>query len=147
MGFAQGYQDRPYPGHRGLHHKFGGQGINHEQDPGRRSSSSLLEAASCGHTFPVAVADAPVTINQDLKALALKAEIDPKSVAFAWRTFSREILNQCSKQGTTVPVKALRAMPGAHVKRPGEIAWPFNFSGAGNGIRTRDLQLGNPITV
>jgi type I restriction enzyme S subunit len=54
------------------------------------------------HTFPVAVTDVPVTVNQDLKALVPQSEIDPEYVAFALRAFSREILNQCSKQGTTV---------------------------------------------
>jgi type I restriction enzyme S subunit len=54
------------------------------------------------HTFPVAVTDVPVTINQDLKALVPKPEINSKYVAFALRAFSRDILNQCSKQGTTV---------------------------------------------
>lgn len=54
------------------------------------------------HTFPVAVTEVPVTINQDLKALVPKTEVDPNYVAFALRAFSREILNQCSKQGTTV---------------------------------------------
>ncbi|ALC16749.1 type I restriction modification system DNA specificity domain-containing protein [Desulfuromonas soudanensis] len=54
------------------------------------------------HTFPVAVTDVPVTINQDLKALVPSEGVDPRFVAFALRSFSREILHQCSKQGTTV---------------------------------------------
>jgi type I restriction enzyme S subunit len=68
-------------------------------------AGSILVVTRSGilrHTFPVAVADVHVTINQDLKALVLKPEIDPKYVAFALRAFSRDILNQCSKQGTTV---------------------------------------------
>ena len=54
------------------------------------------------HTFPVAVTDVPVTINQDLKALVPIDGVDPKFVAYGLRAFSPEILNQCSKQGTTV---------------------------------------------
>lgn len=68
-------------------------------------AGSILVVTRSGilrHTLPVAVADVAVTINQDLKALVLKSEIVPKYVALALRAFSQEILNQCSKQGTTV---------------------------------------------
>ncbi len=77
----------------------------------KESATNLLPAGSVlvvtrsgilRHTFPVAVTDVPVTINQDIKALVPSADVDPKYVAFGLRAFSREILHQCSKQGTTV---------------------------------------------
>ena len=54
------------------------------------------------HTLPVAVTTVPVTINQDLKALTPREGVLPEYVAWALRCFAREILNTCSKQGTTV---------------------------------------------
>ena len=54
------------------------------------------------HTLPVAVTTLPVTVNQDLKAITLKDGVLPEYVAWALRCFAREILNTCSKQGTTV---------------------------------------------
>jgi len=54
------------------------------------------------HTLPVAVTKVSVTVNQDLKALTPKDDILPEYVAWALRAFSRDILNTCSKQGTTV---------------------------------------------
>ncbi len=54
------------------------------------------------HTLPVAVTTVPVTVNQDLKALTPKDGVLPEYVAWALRCFAREILNTCSKQGTTV---------------------------------------------
>ena len=77
----------------------------------KESATNLLPAGSVAvvtrsgilrHTFPVAVADVPFTVNQDLKALVPRAGVDPNYVAFGLRAFSREILHQCSKQGTTV---------------------------------------------
>ena len=54
------------------------------------------------HTLPVAVTTVPVTVNQDLKALTPKKGLIPEYVAWALRCFAREILDTCSKQGTTV---------------------------------------------
>ena len=54
------------------------------------------------HTLPVAVTAVPVTVNQDLKAITPKDGVLPEYVAWALRCFAREILNTCSKQGTTV---------------------------------------------
>jgi type I restriction enzyme S subunit len=77
----------------------------------KESATTLLPAGSVlivtrsgilRHTFPVAVTDVPVTINQDLKALVPSEGVDAKYVAFGLRAFSHDILHQCSKQGTTV---------------------------------------------
>ncbi len=69
------------------------------------SAGSVLIVTRSGilsHTLPVAVTAVPVTVNQDLKALTPKEGILPEYVAWALRCFAREILNTCSKQGTTV---------------------------------------------
>ncbi|HML91103.1 restriction endonuclease subunit S [Methyloceanibacter sp.] len=54
------------------------------------------------HTFPVAINAVPVTVNQDLKALTPYAGIDAEFVAWVLHAFQREILDVCSKDGTTV---------------------------------------------
>lgn len=54
------------------------------------------------HTLPVAVTSVPATVNQDLKVLTPKEGILPEYVSWALRTFARDILHTCSKQGTTV---------------------------------------------
>lgn len=54
------------------------------------------------HTLPVAVTKTPVTINQDLKALAPRPGVLPKYVAHALRGASGRVLKECSKHGTTV---------------------------------------------
>ena len=54
------------------------------------------------HTFPVAVSIVPVTVNQDLKALTPFAGIHARYLAWAMRARARDILQTCSKDGTTV---------------------------------------------
>ena len=77
----------------------------------RESATNLVPAGSIlmvtrsgilRHTFPVAVADVPVALNQDLKALLPKPGIIPKYILLALKAFSQNILHVCSKQGTTV---------------------------------------------
>ncbi len=85
------------------------------------STASLIKAGSVlivtrsgilRHTLPVAVSAVAVTVNQDLKALTPRNGIMAEYVAWALRAFARDILNTCSKQGTTVnsveTVKLLR---------------------------------------
>ena len=75
------------------------------------SATSLINAGSVlivtrsgilRHTLPVAVSSVAVTVNQDLKALTPRNGIMAEYVAWALRAFGRDILNTCSKQGTTV---------------------------------------------
>lgn len=75
------------------------------------SATSLIKAGSVlivtrsgilRHTLPVAVNSVPVTVNQDLKVLTPQIGILADYVAWALRAFSRDILNTCTKQGTTV---------------------------------------------
>lgn len=77
----------------------------------KNSAAKLIPAKSVlivtrsgilAHSFPVAVTDVDVTLNQDLKALIPAAGIDPDYVSWALNAFHRQILDQCAKYGTTV---------------------------------------------
>jgi len=54
------------------------------------------------HTFPVALAGAELTVNQDIKVLRPIAGIAPKFSFYMLKSFGGEILSACSKDGTTV---------------------------------------------
>jgi type I restriction enzyme S subunit len=54
------------------------------------------------HTFPVAVNADQVTVNQDLRALIPAAGINPRYVAHYLHGIQRQVLDRCSKDGTTV---------------------------------------------
>ncbi len=69
------------------------------------SSNSVLMVVRSGilnHTFPVALCDRDVTLNQDMRALTPLEGLVPRYVAFALRRLQRIILDECSKDGTTV---------------------------------------------
>ncbi len=69
------------------------------------SAGSVLIVTRSGilsHTLTVAVTTVSVTVNQDLKALTPKERVSPGYVAWALCCFARDMLNTCSKQGTTV---------------------------------------------
>lgn len=54
------------------------------------------------HTFPVALADVELTVNQDIKVIRPVEGIDPKFVLYLIKSFGGKILSACSKDGTTV---------------------------------------------
>lgn len=54
------------------------------------------------HTFPVAINDCEVTVNQDLKTLSPADGVDPRYVAWFLRSNNHRILSGCAKHGTTV---------------------------------------------
>jgi type I restriction enzyme S subunit len=67
--------------------------------------NSILMVVRSGilkHTFPVALSDRDVTINQDMRALTPLDGIEARYLAFALRRLQRHILDECSKDGTTV---------------------------------------------
>jgi len=69
------------------------------------SKNSILMVVRSGilkHTFPVAVCDRDVTMNQDMRALTPIECVDPRYLAFVLRRLQRHILDECSKDGTTV---------------------------------------------
>jgi type I restriction enzyme, S subunit len=54
------------------------------------------------HTFPVAVSDRAVTLNQDMKALTPRRSVDARYVYHFLRFANAKIIADCSKDGTTV---------------------------------------------
>lgn len=52
--------------------------------------------------LPVALTEAPVTINQDLKALVCNDDVLPEWAAYSILGFEHRILDECRKAGTTV---------------------------------------------
>ncbi|MTK64580.1 MAG: hypothetical protein F8N15_08675, partial [Methanobacterium sp.] len=54
------------------------------------------------HTFPVALTERSVAINQDLKALVPYHGLSAAYIAAALRAFEKEVLGECVKHGTTV---------------------------------------------
>lgn len=59
--------------------------------------SGILE-----HTFPAALVPFETTLNQDMKAIAVRPDMDPRWVVWGLKTFERTILRTCRKAGTTV---------------------------------------------
>jgi type I restriction enzyme, S subunit len=71
----------------------------------RVPADSILMVVRSGilnHTFPVAVCDREVTLNQDMRALTPREGIDSLYLANILRRLQRHILYECSKDGTTV---------------------------------------------
>lgn len=75
------------------------------------SSASLLPAGAVvvvarsgilERKLPVTVTEVSVTVNQDMKALSCREDIEPTWVAYGLLAFEQEILNTCRKAGTTV---------------------------------------------
>jgi type I restriction enzyme, S subunit len=75
------------------------------------STASVLEAGAVlivvrsgilRHSLPVAVSKVQVALNQDLKGMRPSSSLNPGFIAYALRRFEREILNSCTKSGTTV---------------------------------------------
>lgn len=62
----------------------------------------VMRSGILRHTFPVAVNDREVTLNQDLRALTPKNGIDPHFVARYLKLSTHRILTECAKDGTTV---------------------------------------------
>lgn len=62
----------------------------------------VMRSGILAHTFPVARTVVPVAVNQDLKALTPSAPLAPDYIAWGARAFGSVILEECSKDGTTV---------------------------------------------
>lgn len=68
-------------------------------------SNSILMVTRSGilaHTFPVAVTECAVAVNQDLKTLTTFDEINPDFLTWYLRAQNYRILKDCAKHGTTV---------------------------------------------
>jgi len=74
----------------------------------------VVRSGILAHTFPVAIARRPVTLNQDMKAITPKAGLSSEFLAYQLRAQASRILNSCTKSGTTVAsveTKQLQALP------------------------------------
>ena len=74
----------------------------------------VVRSGILAHTFPVAIARRPVTLNQDMKAITPKAGLSSEFLAYLLRAQASTILNSCTKSGTTVAsveTKQLQALP------------------------------------
>jgi type I restriction enzyme S subunit len=70
------------------------------------------------HSFPVAVTDRIVTLNQDLRALTPYGGISPEYVAHYLTLAAKRVLNDCSKDGTTVNSIEVSALEKLQVPLP-----------------------------
>ncbi len=62
----------------------------------------VIRSGILNHTFPVALAECDVTINQDMKALTSHDGISADYIRLFLTSCNDEILHTCSKDGTTV---------------------------------------------
>jgi type I restriction enzyme S subunit len=62
----------------------------------------VVRSGILAHTFPVAIANTDVTLNQDMKAIIPREDIVPKFLAYQLISQSNTILTNCTKTGTTV---------------------------------------------
>jgi type I restriction enzyme S subunit len=62
----------------------------------------VMRSGILKHSFPVAITDRIVTLNQDLRALTPHSGIIPRYVARYLALAATRVLNDCSKDGTTV---------------------------------------------
>jgi type I restriction enzyme, S subunit len=69
----------------------------------------VMRSGILRHSFPVAVTDRAVTLNQDLRALTPQDAVSPNYIARYLALSAQRVLQDCSKDGTTVnSVEALR---------------------------------------
>lgn len=62
----------------------------------------VMRSGILRHTFPVAVNTVDVTLNQDMRALTPRADVEPRYLAYYLRFTGNTVLHTTSKAGTTV---------------------------------------------
>ena len=62
----------------------------------------VMRSGILAHSFPVATNSVDVTVNQDMRALCPRYDVNPHYIAHYLRYSRQLILNACRKQGTTV---------------------------------------------
>jgi len=62
----------------------------------------VFRSGILAHTLPVAINRAPVTLNQDMKALTPRGEVSCDYLAYYLRSAQRDILDAAKKKGATV---------------------------------------------
>lgn len=78
----------------------------------------VIRSGILSRTLPVATTSAPVTINQDLKALEPKNGVGSEFTAWFLRSAERRILDECAKDGTTVASVNLDALKSVRMPLP-----------------------------
>jgi type I restriction enzyme S subunit len=74
----------------------------------------VMRSGILRHSFPVAVTDRVVALNQDLRAITPDKNINANYLARYLRRATRQVLDDCSKDGTTVnsiEISALEKLP------------------------------------
>jgi type I restriction enzyme S subunit len=67
-----------------------------------KSILMVTRSGILSHTFPVAITNKAVTINQDIKAIVPSPAFAPRYLAYQLRSLQPKLLRHCSKAGTTV---------------------------------------------
>jgi type I restriction enzyme S subunit len=62
----------------------------------------VMRSGILRHTFPVAVNTVDVTLNQDMRALTPRADVEPRYLSYYLRFTGNTVLHTTSKAGTTV---------------------------------------------
>ena len=62
----------------------------------------VFRSGILAHSLPIAVSMRPLTVNQDLKAIVPREDLDPLYAAYALIARSQAILSRCVKKGATV---------------------------------------------
>ena len=62
----------------------------------------VMRSGILRHTFPVAVNTVAVTLNQDMRALSLRSDVEPRYLSYYLQFSGRTVLDIASKGGTTV---------------------------------------------
>jgi type I restriction enzyme S subunit len=62
----------------------------------------VIRSGILQHTFPVAISQVPITMNQDMKGICLEDEVSAMYIVYCLMALGRNILDRCSKDGTTV---------------------------------------------
>jgi type I restriction enzyme, S subunit len=84
----------------------------------------VMRSGILKHSFPVAIINRPMTLNQDMRAVRPDDCLQPRYLAYFLKSAAQSILHECSKDGTTVDsIEASRLMetpvplPGENVQR------------------------------
>lgn len=62
----------------------------------------VVRSGILAHTFPIAITNVETAINQDIKALKPNEAFSSKYVAYVLKSCEKQILDSCTKDGTTV---------------------------------------------
>lgn len=67
-----------------------------------KSVAMVVRSGVLEHTFPSAIIPFQTTLNQDMKAILARPDVEPQWLAWGIKAYERTILRTCRKSGTTV---------------------------------------------